>query len=254
MVELSELVEGLEKTCLLYWSDSYLKTFQAKVIRLEPDKKHYVYIVLDRTIFHPKSGGQPSDRGLITGSDFKVEVNKAMLVNNVIVHWGKILEGEAEGGDVEGEIDWSWRYPLMRRHTAGHLYDHCLRQVTGKQVETTDSWLGDPCYVGYRGKKPSIEELRGAEDLENKMIGRGAIVKSGTISYEELLQIAPEAPNIYRLPKLDFFRIVTIEGCEPIPCGGTHLRDINEIGLFKMKDVLEKEDGFMVYYDVEDLK
>jgi len=86
------------------------------------------------------------------------------------------------------------------------------------------------------------------------MIGRGAVVKSGTISYEELLRIAPEAPNIYRLPKLDSFRIVTIDGCEPIPCGGTHLRDINEIGFFKVKDVLEKEDGFRVYYDVEDLR
>lgn len=253
MAKLPELVRGLEKTRLLYWADSYLKNFQANVLRLEPDKRHSVYIVLDKTIFHPKSGGQPSDRGVIIGSDFEVKVKKAMLVSNVIVHWGKILEGEPKGGGVEGEIDWGWRHLLMRRHTAGHLYDHCLTQVTGKRVETTDSWLGDQCYVGYKGKKPSTEELRRAEDLENRMIAGGAAVKSDVISYEELLKRAPEAPNIYRLPKLESFRIVTIEGCKPIPCGGTHLRDINEIGRFKLKDVLEMEDGFRVYYDVEDL-
>ncbi|MDH5770633.1 MAG: alanine--tRNA ligase-related protein, partial [Candidatus Bathyarchaeota archaeon] len=139
MAKLSELVKSLEKTQLLYWADPYLKTLQAKILSLEPDKKHNVYVVLDKTIFHPKSGGQPSDRGLITGSDFEVKVKKAMLVNGVIVHWGKILEGEPKGGRVGGEIDWDWRYLLMRRHTAGHLYDHCLTQVTGKRVETTDS-------------------------------------------------------------------------------------------------------------------
>jgi len=55
------------------------------------------------------------------------------------------------------------------------------------------------------------------------------------------------------LPKLESFRIVTIEGCDPIPCGGTHLRNVNEIGRFKLKDVMEVDDGFRVYYDVEDL-
>jgi len=252
LAKLFELVNGVEKTQLLYWVDSYLKIFRANVLRLEPGKKHDVYVVLDRTIFHPKSGGQPSDRGVITGSDFGVDVKKAMLVSNVIVHWGKILGGEPKVGGVEGEIDWRWRRLLMRRHTAGHLYDHCLTQVTGKRVETTDSWLGDPCYVGYKGKKPSTEELRRAEDVENEMIAEGAAVKSDIVSYEELLKRAPEAPNIYRLPKLESYRIVAIEGCKPIPCGGTHLRNINEIGRFRLKDVSEVEDGFRVYYDVED--
>jgi len=253
MVELSEIVSGLEKTQLLYWSDPYLKVSQARTLRVEPDEKHDVYVVLDKTIFHPKSGGQPSDKGFITGSGFKVEVKKAMLANGVVVHWGRILEGEPKSDGVEAEIDWRWRYLVMRRHTAGHLYDHCLTQVTGKRVETTDSWLGDPCYVGYRGRKPSTEELGRAERLENQAIGRGAVVKSEIVSYEELLERAAEAPNIYRLPKLESFRIVTIEGCDPIPCGGTHLRNVNEVGHFKLKDVIEAGDGFRVYYEVEDL-
>lgn len=254
MVQLTELVEGLEETQLSYWSDPYMKHFRAHTLSFLAEKKRKVYIILDKTIFHPKSGGQPSDRGFIYGSDFKVNIKKAMLVKGVVVHWGKILEGEPSNTMVNGEIDWNWRLLLMRRHTAGHLYDHCLTKVTSDHVETTDSWLGDPCFVGYRGKKPTFEELKKAESLENQMILKEGKVKSEVISYRELLDRAPEAPNIFRLPKLESFRIVTIEGCEPIPCGGTHLKNIKEIGRFKINEAVEVEDGFRVYYDIEDLK
>ncbi|MCK4243839.1 hypothetical protein KAX03_03135 [Candidatus Bathyarchaeota archaeon] len=86
------------------------------------------------------------------------------------------------------------------------------------------------------------------------MILKEGKVKSEVISYQELLDRAPEAPNIFRLPKLESFRIATIEGCEPIPCGGTHLKNIKEIGRFKINEAVEVEDGFRVYYDIEDLK
>ena len=226
-MRLEELARGIAETEVLYWNDAYLKVFEANIVRLEPDEKKHFYAILDRTAFHPKSGGQPSDRGIIQGEGFKIEVKKAMLAGSIIVHWGKLLEGSPNAGKVKGEIDWVWRYLLMRRHTAGHLLDHCLAIVTGKRVETTDSWLGDECYVGYKGEPPSIEHSKTVEELENRLIEQGASVKVETISYEDLKERAPEAPNIYRLPMLESFRIVTIEGCEPIPCGGTHIKNIS---------------------------
>jgi len=250
-MRLEELVKGIGGTELLYWGDAYLKAFEANIVRLEPDEKKHFYMILDRTIFHTKSGGQPSDRGVIQGDGFKIEVKKAMLAGSVVVHWGKLLEGSPNIGKVNGGIDWDWRYLLMRRHTAGHLLDHCLAVVTGKRVETTDSWLGDECYVGYKDEPPSIEELKKIEETENKLIEQGAAVKIETVSYEELKERAPEAPNIYRLPTLESFRIVTIEGCEPIPCGGTHLKNISEIGRFILKNTVKTGLGFNVYYDVQ---
>jgi len=250
-MRLEELVKGIAGTELLYWGDAYLKAFEANIVRLEPDEKKHFYMILDRTIFHPKSGGQPSDRGVIQGNGFKIEVKKAMLAGSVVVHWGKLLEGSPNIGKVNGGIDWDWRYLLMRRHTAGHLLDHCLAVVTGKRVETTDSWLADECYVGYKGEPPSIEELKKIEETENKLIEQGAAVKIETVSYEELKERAPEAPNIYRLPTLESFRIVTIEGCEPIPCGGTHLKNISEIGRFILENAAKTSLGFNVYYDVQ---
>jgi len=250
-MRLEELGRGIAETELLYWGDAYLRAFEANIVRLEPDEKKHFYVILDRTAFHPKSGGQPSDKGVIEGESFKIEVKKAMLAGSVIVHWGRLLEGSPNVGKVKAEIDWVWRYLLMRRHTAGHLLDHCLATVTSRRVETTDSWLGDECYVGYTGEPPSIEDLKKAEELENSLIGQGAAVKIEKVSYEELKERAPEAPNIYRLPTLESFRIVEIEGCEPIPCGGTHLRNISEIGRFTLKNAIKTALGFNVCYDVQ---
>jgi len=250
-MKLEELIKGIQQTDLLYLADSYIKDFQATILRTQLEGKSSLYVLLDRTAFHPKGGGQPSDTGFIHSPNFQVEVRKVMLMDRVVVHWGRLLEGEIREKRIIGEVRWDSRYLYMKRHTAGHLLDHCLTILTGKPVETTDSWLGDPCYVGYGGEVPPIDHLKEAEALENCMIANGGKVSIENISYEELLKRAPYAPNIYRLPSLKNYRIVTIEGRNPIPCAGTHLRDIKEIGHFSIKRMEKLASGFRVYYDVQ---
>ncbi len=249
-MRLEKVVEGCPETVLLYWTDCYARAFDASLARAARDRRRDVYVVLDRTAFHPKGGGQPSDRGVLSGSGWKFGVKKAMLFKGRVIHFGRLREGEVIEGPVFGELDWGWRYLTMKRHTAGHLLDHCLAETTGKRVETTESWLGDPCYVGYKGKEPLGGQMRKAEELANKMISRGGSVSLEEISYEELLRRAPDAPNIYRLPQLKSVRAVTIEGCSPIPCGGTHVKDIAEIGRLSVKEAVQGEGSFNVYYDV----
>ncbi|MEM2904117.1 MAG: alanyl-tRNA editing protein [Candidatus Bathyarchaeia archaeon] len=241
----------MPSTRLLYWEDSYLRGFKGLILKAEPDEKRFYYLVLDRTAFHPKIGGQPSDRGVIQAPGFRLEVRKVMQVKDVLVHWGRAAEGGPPAGQVQGEIDWAWRYLLMRRHTAGHLLDHCLGVAVGRNMETLGSWLGEGCYVEYRGALPHTSLLREAEELERRMIAEGAEVTAELISKEELLKRAPEAPNIYRLPPLETYRIVTIRGCLPIPCSGTHLKNISEIGGFHIGTAKPVQEGFRVYYDVE---
>lgn len=250
-MRLQDLVKDLAKTRLLYLEDAYGKALSSKVLRVELEKKNKVYLVLDATIFHPKSGGQPSDKGLITGPAFRVSVEKAMSTDGVIVHWGESLEGKPEEAEVRVEVDWPMRHLFMRRHTAGHLLDHCLNAVTGKSVETFDSWLGEPCYVGYRGSPPPRDLVMAAVELGNAMVKRGASVRVETIPRSELVGIAPDAPNIYRLPALEAYRVVMIEGCSPIPCAGTHVKNIGEIGRIVLNNVEEADAQFKVYYDVQ---
>jgi len=238
-------------TRLLYWQDSYLRRFEGSITRAEPDEKRFYYLVLNQTAFHPKIGGQPSDRGALRGPGFRLEIRKVMQVKDVLVHWGRAQEGEPHPGPVQGEIDWAWRYLLMRRHTAGHLLDHCLGVAAGRSMETLGSWLGDGCYVEYKGALPDSSILSQAAELERRMIAQGAEVTVELVSKEELLRRAPQAPNIYRLPDLARYRIVTIRGCAPIPCSGTHLGNVAEIGVLRILEAKPIEEGFRVYYDVE---
>jgi len=251
LVKLSEIASGVKDTELLYWFDSYLRTFNATILKVNCEGKRNVYVVLDRTVFHPKSGGQPSDTGMLSSDDFSIQIRKIMKFQNIIIHWGKILEGMPDTKNIIGEIDWDSRYLYMKRHTAGHLLDHCLSVKLGRHVKTTDSWLGDSCYVGYEGKAPKENILLEAQQMENQIIQTGAEVNIQIVSHDELIKKAPEAPNIYRLPQLENYRIVTIEGCDPIPCGGCHIKNVTEIGSFNILGVTSTENSFKVYYDVE---
>jgi alanyl-tRNA synthetase len=174
-----------------------------------------------------------------------------MSYHNVIIHWGTV-KGEI-GCRISGRIDWDKRYLYMRRHTAGHLLDHCLGQFSKVPVETSDSWLGDNCYVAYRGIAPSSQIVSEAIKLENRMLVQGGEVVIEELSREELVKKAPNAPNFFRLPSLDKYRIVTIADCEPIPCGGTHISNIREILGVKLIDVEQKGEDYRIYYDVQTL-
>lgn len=248
-MKLTEIIGDVPGTEFLYFDDAYTRVFNAKVLRAEPEKGK-AYLILKRTAFHPKSGGQPSDRGRIWGPSFSMEVRKAMLVKGVVIHWGKILEGEVSKEEVAGEIDWNLRYLYMRRHTGGHLLDHCITALTGTPVKTTDAWHGEPCYVGYEGTPPQVKTVKEAVNMANRYLTTGANVKIESISHKEMLRVSPDAPNIYRLPQLKTYRVVTIEGCNPIPCGGTHLKNIREIKGITLQRVEDRGSGFRVYYDI----
>jgi alanyl-tRNA synthetase len=229
-VNLEELASGLAKTELLYLRQTQLATVEVNVVRVVPEKKTHAYLILDKTIFHPKGGGQPSDHGVIRSPEYALNLKKAIYHKGVVVHWGKIMSGTPSPGRAICELDWSYRYPVMRRHTAAHLLDHCLATVTSGRVETTDSWLDEPCYVGYVGEAPGDQALSRIQDLANTMISAGGRVQIDFLTGEQSKSLLQSAPNFERLPDLDEVRTVTIAGCEPIPCGGTHVSDISEIG------------------------
>jgi len=228
-MNLDELTAGLPKTELVYLRDMSRAQVDAKVVRLVPEKRTHAYLVLDRTIFHPKSGGQPSDRGVIRSEEFVLNIKKAIYHNGRVVHWVKVASGTPAEGSVTCELDWPYRYLMMRRHTAAHLLDHCLAGATSKRVETTDSWLDEPCYVGYRGRAPDQETLKKAKELADSLISQGAEVRITFLTPEESKSLLQNAPNFMRLPDLEEVRTVTIQGCDPIPCGGTHISNIAEI-------------------------
>jgi len=251
-LNLDELTAGLPRTELVYLREMQLAQANAKVVRAVLDKRTHAYIVLDRTIFHPKGGGQPSDRGTVASSNFVLSIKKAIYHKGIVVHWGKLVSGSAGTSPATCELDWGYRYLLMRRHTAAHLLDHCLAQAGKSRVVTTDSWLDELCYVGYGGNPPSEEVLQRVEEIANSMIKAGGEVKIAFHSSQESKSILTMAPNFERLPELDEVRTVQIAGCDPIPCGGTHVANIREIRKLSVVRAEEMPDGsFRLHFSVE---
>lgn len=249
MVDLAKFAEAIPPTICVYLEDSYAQSVSSNVLKVA-EEKNAMYLALDRTIFHPRSGGQPSDRGTIEASSFRVDVKRAMLFSEVIVHYGK-FDGKPDLGLVTCKIDWPNRFLMMRRHTAAHLLDYCLATATGARVETTDSWLGDDPYVGYGGAVPPGLDLKRLQELANSFIQRGVNVNVRTLDRAAAEQLIADAPNVSRLPKSEKLRIVTIEGQIPIPCGGTHVRKLGEIGGLEVRRTEPAEAGFRLHFEVK---
>jgi alanyl-tRNA synthetase len=250
-MNLDELTDGLPKTELVYLREMNRTQLGATTIRVIPEKRTHAYLMLDKTIFHPKGGGQPSDRGVIRSPKFELTLKKAIFHDGIVIHWGKIVSGTISQEPVACELDWPYRYLLMRRHTAAHLLDHCLAAATSERVQTTDSWLDEPCYVGYRGKAPNPQTLKQAEELANTMISNGAVVRIDFLTPEQSKALLQTAPNFERLPNLQEIRTVTIEGCTPIPCGGTHVPDIAEIKQLKIVQAEQMPDEtYRIHFSV----
>jgi alanyl-tRNA synthetase len=249
LVDLAKFVESVPPTRTVYQEDSYLQTLEGSLLKVVQEK-NTAYVALNYTLFHPKSGGQPSDVGTIEGASFRVDVKRAMFSGEVVVHYGKV-QGTPNPGPVTCKIDWPNRFLLMRRHTAGHLLDYCFTESGVSRVETTDSWLGDDPYVGYGGAAPQNLSIQRVQELANGHIQQGASVEVETVDRAAAEQLIASAPNLLRLPKSDKLRIVTIEGQLAIPCGGTHVRNLNEIGNVEVRRIQPAETGFRLHFDVK---
>lgn len=234
----------------LYLIDSYARKCEACIVDIERAKGMRAYITLDRTIFHPLGGGQPSDEGVIFNNSGVFEVKKVIRSSSTLRHWGSFTSGVLSVGDkVTCEINWKRRYKVMRLHTAGHILDYAMLQLYGKLVETLDVYHGPPeSYLEYDVEvEPDLKEL---ERLTNEIVSKALHVIVRIILAEELEKQVYNAPNLSRLPEASKYRIVEIPGVNAMPCTGTHVSNTEEVGKVNILRV-EKSRGYVVFYDVE---
>lgn len=219
-------------TVKLFYEDAYLKEASAVIrdVKLEGGK---IRLLLDRTIFYPEGGGQPSDRGIIRGEGFEIEVY-SVSGKDEIWHEGK-LKGRkpAAGEKAELRLDWEWRYENMKQHTGQHVLSAVLKDLydsgtTGFQI------FGDysKIEIDFDGEL-TWEHILRAETEANRIVSSDLPVQIET--YEEL---PPEVKNSLRKSLSEKIkppvRIVSIPGVDVIACGGTHVKRTGEIGLIKV--------------------
>ena len=208
----------------LYYQDPYMRNFSATLLEkvLRPDQ-HYD-VILDRTAFYPEGGGQPCDLGSLNG----IPVLDVQTKNGEIVH---TLADDPGDGPLNGHIDWQRRFDLMQQHTGEHLLSGIL--LAQHQVENIGFHLS-PTTCQIDTTLPALTaEL--AEELETAV---NAVILANKPIIAHFVEAAELARyNLRKQPGKEFeqIRLVSAEGCDCCPCGGTHVASTGEVGLFKIR-------------------
>ncbi len=215
-------------TVLLYQRDSYLREFDARVVRVEDG-----WVVLDRTAFHPRpSGGLDADHGyLVLDDGVRVRVTDVVMRGGDVLHQVEDPRPLSPGSRVHGVIDWDRRYRMMRLHTASHvlaavLYNRYGARVTGGHI--APEVARDDFEINVDDWKTAVRE---AVEETNEIISRCLDVKVYWLPREEAMKI----PGIVKLasrlpPDVPELRIVEIPGVDIQADGGPHVRNTCEIG------------------------
>jgi len=217
----------------LCYSDAYLRSVEARVAAV--DHGEGVLLVLDRTVFYPGGGGQPSDRGLIlrTADGRSWTVRSARKVGGEIVHELESAEGDAPavGDVVQVDLEWARRLALMRTHTALHALcgvvwrDH-RALVTGGNMEPGSGRMD------FEFERMSGDLVDAIEAAVNVELAAARDVRVRVLPRDQAFAI----PDLIRTkvnllpPGIQEIRTVEIVGLDLQADGGTHVANTREVG------------------------
>lgn len=210
------------KTERLYYTDSYLREFEAQVLVAEPAGKGF-RVVLDRTAFYPESGGQPSDRGSLAG----LPVRDVIDEGESVVH---ILDSKPGGGTVKGEVDWNRRFDHMQQHTGQHVLSAAFER-TG-HYRTVSFHLGkDIASIDLESDLLGERQIEQAEELANQVVFENRPVVISFRPAEEASRLGLRKPT----ERTGDVRLVEVEGFDLSACGGTHVSRTGGIGIIAVR-------------------
>jgi alanyl-tRNA synthetase len=238
---LEKIAEQLPATEQLYYADTYMREFDAKVLKIINGK----YVVLDRTCFYPEGGGQPADHGLLEAGASKFDVVDTQKIGKVIVHKIATSPTFKEGSTVRCSLDWNRRYSLMKAHTVTHLINGAARRVLGEHV-----WQSGT----QKGLETSRLDISHYKRLSQDEVHKIEMLANGAIAADMKVEIKwyprNEAESLYGfrlyqggvVPGKDI-RVVKTGDWDVEACAGTHLGSTLEVGFVKIVYTERVQDG-----------
>ncbi len=229
-------VGKLPPTKLLYYEDDAEFDFKAKVLKVFPGG----HVVLNRTVFYPRGGGQEPDRGTIAG----VKIVDVERFGDIVIHK---LKGKAPkaGSQVACHVDARRRQRITQIHTATHILNGSSRQVLGPWVwqhsafKEEDYGRIDITHFSHLTE----QEVQKIEDLANEVVRKNLRIKNTFMPRQEA-----EEKYGFRLYQGGVVpgrtvRVVDIGGWDIEACGGTHTRTTGEVGFVKIIKAERIQDG-----------
>ncbi|MFM8524096.1 MAG: alanine--tRNA ligase [Cyanobacteriota bacterium] len=199
-----------------------------------------VQLVLDTTPFYGEGGGQVGDRGVLSGDgpdgdDLIVVIEGVSRNRSVFVHSGRIERGSLSVGDVvHGQVDRACRRRVQANHTATHLLQAALKQVVDSGIAQAGSLVTfDRLRFDFHCPRAvTADELERTEAVINGWISDAHALEVEEMAIEQAR--AAGAVAMFGEKYADVVRVVDVPGVSMELCGGTHVANTAEIGLFKI--------------------
>ena len=190
-----------------------------------------VAVLLAETPFYAESGGQVGDEGEITGDGWRVQVDEVRKLDGRNAAIG-VLEGAVAFGRARAHVAAGARCDTERNHTATHLLHAALRRKLGDHVHQAGSLVApDRLRFDFTNHGPVKAELLAEIEREvNEQVWRATPVTTRQMAYRDA--VAGGAMALFGEKYGDVVRVVDVPGSSTELCGGTHVRNTGEIGLF----------------------
>jgi misacylated tRNA(Ala) deacylase len=226
--------------------DAYATSVSGVVVEVLDDG-----VVLDRTVFYPRGGGQPGDVGSLTlvedGGGPAVAVSDTVKRDGRIVHMVDDISarGLSVGSAVEATIDWERRHLLMRTHTALHALSGIVfrdygAKVTGGNMEPGMARMDFELESLAQGFGEEVEAKLNAALAEDHEVHVLFLPRAEALSDPDLIRT-----KVNLIPEfVDPIRIIDIVGLDRQADGGTHVRSTAEVGLVRVVKTENKGKSF----------
>ncbi len=228
-------LEKIPETKILFYDRKALDknlVFNARILKVFENK----YVVLDKTLFYGKSGGQDFDKGVIIYKNKKLNVIRVLKQGKHFIHEIEEKTNLKENTEVIGKVDFERRKQLTQHHTSVHIINGSARKVLGEHVwqagaeKTIEKARLDITHY----KSLTREEIKKMETLANKIVEEKIPIKKTVLQRNEAEK--KYGFTIYQggaVPGREI-RIVEIPNWDVEACGGTHLNNTSEAGIIKI--------------------
>lgn len=194
-----------------------------------------VQVILDATPFYAESGGQIGDRGYLAGNDVLVPIEDVQKQKGLFIHYGRVERGTLQVGDrLTAQIDLASRRRVQAHHTATHLLQAALKKLIDDNISQAGSLVAfDRLRFDFNCPRSlTQDELQQIEDQINTWIMESHPTQTSVMALAEAK--AKGAIAMFGEKYANEVRVLDVPGVSMELCGGTHVHNTAEIGLFKI--------------------
>src|SRR5215218_4255662 len=210
----------------LYYSDSHLIEFEARVVDVTDRVSGWTAVVLNRTAFYPTGGGQPSDTGTLNGSRVVECIDGG---EQGVLH---VVQGAAPARDatVKGRVDWPRRLDHIQQHTGQHILSQAFVTLFNAPTKSFRV-LEASCEIDVELNNPATEIIERSVELANNVVWEDRAIVIRNVTSGEAAELALRKGPA----RAGDLRLIEIEGFDLTPCGGTHAYRTGEVGMIAVR-------------------